>query len=56
MVDFCFGINQNNLKIESVECEQLLTFLEEYEGGADPDANKESDAEAVQSATTGEAA
>ncbi|MBL1234529.1 MAG: ABC transporter ATP-binding protein [Rhodobiaceae bacterium] len=36
--------------------EQLLTFLEEYEGGADPDANKESDAEAVQSATTGEAA
>lgn len=32
--------------------EQLLTFLEEYEGGADPDANKET----TQSDSTGEAA
>lgn len=36
--------------------EQLLTFLEEYEGGADPDAGNESDAEAAQSNATGEAA
>lgn len=36
--------------------EQLLTFLEEYEGGADPDAGNESDAEAAQSNATGKAA
>ena len=39
--------------------EQLLTFLEEYEGGADPDAGKESEMspnEEIQSDATGEAA